>query len=111
MEQYVKQPAEVEVFDLGGQTDIILRRDIQQTQQPLEDGGTQTIWTCEERQHRVPGSYTAEDVQANFDSWWDYTPPSPDTSGPTPAERLAALEAENEMLTSCILELSQIVYS
>ena len=62
MEQYVKQPAEVEVFDLGGQTDIILRRDIQQTQQPLEDGGTQTIWTCEERQHRVPGSYTAEDV-------------------------------------------------
>lgn len=62
MEQYVKQPAEVEVFDLGGQTDMILRRDIQQTQQPLEDGGTQTIWTCEERQHRVPGSYTAEDV-------------------------------------------------
>ena len=60
MEQYVKQPAEVEVFDLGGQTDIILRRDIQQAEQPLEGGGTQTIWTCEERQHRVPGSYTAE---------------------------------------------------
>ena len=79
MEQYVKQPAEVEVFDLGGQTDIILRRDIQQTQQPLEDGGTQTIWTCEERQHRVPGSYTAEDVQANFDAWWKYTPPTPET--------------------------------
>ena len=111
MEQYVKQPAEVEVFDLGGQTDIILRRDIQQDEQPLEDGGTQTIWTCEERQHRVPGSYTAEDVQPDFDAWWDYTPPVPDTSGPTTPERLAALEAENEMLTSCILELSQIVYS
>ena len=111
MEQYVKQPLAVEVFDLGDKTDIILRRDIQQTQQRLEDGGTQTIWTCEERQHRVPGSYTAEDVQANFDAWWDYTPPVPDTSGPTPAERLADLEAENEMLTSCILELSQIVYS
>ena len=54
---------------------------------------------------------TEESVQTNFDAWWDYTPPSPDTSGPTPAERLAALEAENEMLTSCILELSQIVYS
>lgn len=78
MEQYVKQPAEVEVFDLGGQTDMILRRDIQQTQQPLEDGGTQTIWTCEERQHRVPGSYTAEDVQANFDAWWDYKPTEPE---------------------------------
>lgn len=111
MEQYVKQPAEVEVFDLGGQTDIILRRDIQQTQQPLEDGGTQTIWTCEERQHRVPGSYTAEDVQADFDAWWNYVPPTPDTPDPTTPERLAALEAKNEMLTSCILELSQIVYS
>lgn len=78
MEQYVKQPAEVEVFDLGGQTDMILRRDIQQTQQPLEDGGTQTIWTCEERQHRVPGSYTAVEVQADFDTWWDYDPTVPE---------------------------------
>lgn len=78
MEQYVKQPAEVEVFDLGGQTDMILRRDIQQTQQPLEDGGTQTVWTCEERQHRVPGSYTAEDVQADFDAWWNYDPTVPE---------------------------------
>ena len=78
MEQYVKQPAEVEVFDLGDATDMILRRDIQQTQQPLEDGSTQTIWTCEERQMRVPGSYTAEDVQADFDTWWDYDPTVPE---------------------------------
>ena len=78
MEQYVKQPAEVEVFDLGGQTDIILRRNIQQAEQPLEDDSTQTIWTCEERQMRVPGSYTAEDVQADFDTWWNYTPPTPE---------------------------------
>lgn len=78
MEQYVKRPAEVEVFDLGDATDMILRRDIQQTQQPLEDGGTQTIWTCEERQHRVPGSYTTEDVQADFDAWWNYVPPTPE---------------------------------
>ena len=78
MEQYVKQPAKVEVFDLGDATDMILRRDIQQTQQRLEDGGTQTFWTCEERQHRVPGSYTAEDVQADFDAWWDYKPTEPE---------------------------------
>ena len=87
MEQYVKQPAEVEVFDLGGQTDMILRRDIQQTQQPLEDGGTQTIWTCEERQHRVPGSYTAEDGQAKFDAWWNYTPPPPEPAEPESRSR------------------------
>lgn len=78
MEQYVKQPAEVEVFDLSGQTDIILRRNIQQAEQPLEGGGTQTIWTCEERQMRVPGRYTAEDVQADFGTWWDYDPTEPE---------------------------------
>ena len=111
MEQYIKQPLAVKVFDLGDKTDIILRRNIRQTQQPLEDGGTQTIWTCEERQHRVPGRYTVGQVQADFEAWWEDEPPAPDTPDPTTPERLAALEAENEMLTSCILELSQIVYS
>ena len=95
MEQYVKQPAEVEVFDLGGQTDIILRRDIQQAEQPLEDGGTQTIWICEERQYRVPGRYTAGQVQADFDAWWDYTPPAPDDPTPDdPETRMFAAFAD-----------------
>ena len=95
MEQYVKQPAEVEVFDLGEQTDIILRRDIQQAEQPLEGGGTQTIWTCEERQHRVPGRYTAGQVQADFDAWWDYTPPAPDDPAPDdPEARMFAAMAD-----------------
>ena len=95
MEHYVKQPAEVEVFDLGGQTDIILRRDIQQAEQPLEDGGTQTIWTCEERQYRVPGRYTAGQVQADFDAWWDYTPPAPDDPTPDdPETRMFAAFAD-----------------
>ena len=95
MEQYVKQPAEVEVFDLGGQTDMILRRDIQQAEQPLEDGRTQTIWTCEERQYRVPGRYTAGQVQADFDAWWDYTPPAPDDPTPDdPETRMFAAFAD-----------------
>lgn len=95
MEQYVKQPAEVEVFDLGGQTDIILRRGIQQAEQPLEDGGTQTIWTCEERQYRVPGRYTAGQIQADFDAWWDYTPPTPDDPTPDdPETRMFAAFAD-----------------
>ena len=87
-QQYVKQPAEVEVFDLGGQTDIILRRGIQQAEQPLEDGGTQTIWTCEERQHRVPGRYTAGDVQADFGTWWDYDPTEPEPEKGDAEERV-----------------------
>lgn len=31
--------------------------------------------------------------------------------GPTPEERIAELEAQNEMLLSCVLEMSEIVYA
>ena len=34
--------------------------------------------------------------------------PVPD---PTPEERLAELEAQNQMLTQCLMEMSQIVYA
>ena len=30
---------------------------------------------------------------------------------PSPEERLAALEAQNQMLTQCLMEMSQIVYA
>ena len=30
---------------------------------------------------------------------------------PTPDERLAELEAQNQMLTKCLMEMSQIVYA
>ena len=30
---------------------------------------------------------------------------------PTPEERLAELEAQNQMLTQCLMEMSQIVYA
>lgn len=34
-------------------------------------------------------------------------PPAP----PTDADRIAALEEQNEMLTECILELSELLYA
>lgn len=30
---------------------------------------------------------------------------------PTPEERMAELEAQNQMLTQCLMEMSQIVYA
>ena len=30
---------------------------------------------------------------------------------PTPEERIAALESQNQMLTECLMEMSQIVYA
>ena len=89
-----------------------LRKNIRQAQP--QDESTPG-WECDLVVVRLDAEQaaqvTAESVQADFEAWWKYEPPAPDTSGPTTPERLAALEAENEMLTSCILELSQIVYS
>ena len=89
-----------------------LRKNIQQTR-PQDESAPG--WECDLVVVRLDAEQaaqvTAESVQADFDAWWEYEPSAPDTSDPTPAERLAALEAENEMLTSCILELSQVVYS
>lgn len=33
------------------------------------------------------------------------------TPEPTPEERITALEEQNEMLTECILELSELLYN
>ena len=89
-----------------------LRKNIRQAQ--LQDESAPG-WECDlvvvQLDAEQAAQVTAESAQADFDAWWEYEPPAQDTSGPTPAERLAALEAENEMLTSCILELSQVVYS
>ena len=32
-------------------------------------------------------------------------------SEPTPDDRIAALEAQNQVLTECLMEMSQIVYA
>ena len=89
-----------------------LRKNIRQTD-PQDESAPG--WECDLVVVRLDAEQaaqvTAESVQADFDAWWEYEPPAPDTPSPTTPERLAALEAENEMLTSCILELSQIVYS
>ena len=37
--------------------------------------------------------------------------PEPEPEPPTPEERIAALEKQNEMLTECLLEMSEIVYA
>lgn len=72
-EQYAVQPDAVVVFPLGSCTDLILRKDIAETEAQAEDGEAAVVWTCTERQMRVPRALTAEDVAANFDTWWAYT--------------------------------------
>ena len=106
-ENYVKQPPEVEVWPHGGGTDIIMRKNISITQD--EDGNDR--WECDERQIRVDGSVSIDDVNADFDSWWLSAEKKEPQRKQTPEERISELEEQNKMLTACIMELSQIVYA
>ena len=49
---------------------------------------------------------TAEEIAALKQQTADAPVPEP-----TPEERLAELEAQNQMLTQCLMEMSQIVYA
>ena len=49
---------------------------------------------------------TAEEIAALKQQTADAPVPEP-----TPEERLAELEAQNVMLTQCLMEMSQIVYA
>lgn len=73
-EQYTERPTEIEVFPLGSETDVILRKSIAESETTGENGDVANCWQCEERQIRVPGTVSAEDIAADFEAWWEYTP-------------------------------------
>lgn len=113
-ETYPFKPKAVEVFRVGNKTDMILRKDITQ-QEKTDDGGKMYIvYECDERQQRVDGVLTAEQVESEFDKWWDYAPPTP---APEPPEkkledRVKELEEENvslmEQVTSTQMALCDV---
>ena len=83
MENYALKPKEVECFSYGGCTDVIMRQYIRQVEQqngsPEGSGeASQMIWECEEWQFRQPGILTPEEVKADWNRYWGYTPPKPD---------------------------------
>lgn len=65
-ECYVLKPAEIEAYPHGQHTDLIMRKNIQQTED--EEHGTR--WECEEVQMRVTGPVDLTDVKDRFDWWW-----------------------------------------
>lgn len=56
--------------------------------------------------YKLVNGAVVERTQAEMDA--DYVAP---TSIPTADERIAELEAQNEMLLECLLELSEIIYA
>lgn len=100
-EIYPFQPEEVEVFRVGGDTDLILRKNIEKQQMTDDEDKAYTVYACDERQVRVTGSLTTDEVRADFDKWWNYAPPTPVPEPPEKKleERVKELEDENAALT------------
>lgn len=113
-EIYSFQPETVEVFRVGDDTDLILRKNIEKQQMTDDEGKAYTVYACDERQVRYAGVLTAEEVQKDFDKWWDYAPPTP---VPVPEEkkledRVKELEAQSatmaDQLTSTQMALCDV---
>lgn len=105
-QQYATCPAEVEVYRLGEQTDVILRKTIREVEKTEERDGetvTYTVYECEERQFRYPGKLSQGEVEKDFDNWWDWEPEAENTEDEvTEEDRIAALEA-------AVLELAEVI--
>ncbi len=69
-ESYVSQPKAIELFTVGGaQTDVIIRTNLEQVTEELEEGITQELWLCDEVQFRYDGILTEEDISSQIDKW------------------------------------------
>ena len=74
-ESYLSQPQQLEVYDVDGYTDIILRKNIQEVEKEnVIDGGkrqTYTVWECDEVQLRYKGEVPQSEIEKNFDYWFE----------------------------------------
>lgn len=100
-EIYPFQPDAVEVFRVGNETDMILRKDIEKQEKSDEGGEKYTVYACDERQQRVDGVLTVDEVQKEFDKWWNYAPPTPVPMPPEKKleDRVKELEAQSTAMT------------
>ncbi len=88
-ETYCSIPKAVLTFPVGGKTDIILRKNIEKvTKQGNSEEETYDAYECDEVQFRYNGALTVEEVENDFDSWWNY----PAKASMTLDERVSALE-------------------
>lgn len=91
-ECYLLQPPQIEVYEVKGGTDVILRKNIQEAKKKGE--GTEDeydFYECEETQFRYKGIITEKEIEADTDYWWSVSE-GKNIEEPTVIERIEALE-------------------
>ena len=72
-----------------------------------ESQPAQQVWECDYREIVADESKIDLEVMAAPEKYLDWTEPVEKTD----AEKIAELQEKNEMLTQCLMEMSEIVYA
>lgn len=59
------------VEQVGPVANVWLRKNIETVDVGLDDGNTQTMWEADEVAGTVPASVTEQEIEDDFDFWWE----------------------------------------
>lgn len=104
-ESYLSQPQPLEVYPVFSGTDVIMRKNIELVEKEESQDGKKNkykVWECDEVQLHYQGEVTLEEIEANFDYWFEKAEEVPD---PTNAKNLNMEDARKakyqEIATAC----------
>jgi hypothetical protein len=95
----------VQVERRGLVNDVWLRTDIEQIEEEIGEGLSQTMWEAFEVYGTVPASVTAEEIEDDFDDWWARF----EDEAMTDAEKLADARDMAQVNGDAIEELAELV--
>ena len=114
-ESYLSQPQPLEIYPVFSGTDIIMRKNIELVEKEEAQDGKKSrykVWECEEIQCRCEGNITKDEIEKNFEHWWDIADKKTEVEAidkesvlkkePTVSDRLDALK-------SGLAELAEVI--
>lgn len=110
-ESYLSQPQAVEIYKVSSGTDVIMRRNITKTEREENQEGekhTSIVWECEETQFRYKGELTAEEIESDFDYWFEH---GADTVDQTELEGLTLEEARTKKYQEIAAACEEIIFA
>ena len=110
-ESYLSQPLAVEVYPVFSGTDVIMRKNIELVdKEDIQDGkkNKYKVWECDEVQFHYNGEVTEEEIEADFDYWFQKAEEVPD---PASVEDLSLEDARKAKYQEIAKACEQTIYA
>lgn len=110
-ESYLSQPLAVEVYPVFSGTDIIMRKNIELVdKEDVQDGekNKYKVWECDEIQFRYKGTVSQEEIESDFDYWFEKGDAEPDHSS---VEDLSLEDARKAKYKEIASACEQTIYA